>query len=743
MKICFFDPAPFNYTPRTSERAPLDAPRSALCQLARALALRHEVTLVNRARELDSGGVVRHLNLDGLDTRFWAQQGFDAVIGLDDWPALLALKGLPERTRLIGWQHGLERAEPAGRLAALVCVSHWQRQQLIRAWGATGEKLRVAPAAIGSDFAYPFPEPQSLLHNKVAPLTLACTALPGPGVEMLLRLLPKLRSDFGRLRLWFLPPPQAGPEAQAVLTRLLARAAIANDFEVKGLGGEPDRAQILRQAHVMAYPATVAEADAPAVREALACACRVVCPELGALPETARGWARLVPPREPASSFWLEFIDTLGIELDRWRESTPLARSLMQQSWAINGDTRWTQAVAWWEDLLEELRSESLAGNLAASAKSRLGARLKTRVAEPLRWCFVDAAEIDYQPESPDRIPLGGSQAVLCFLARGLAARGHQVTLINHTRTPGTHAGVKCLNLSQLPQGFWERNAFDLTVGLNQLMPLMTLPGRRVFWNHHNLSVPEVVGLQHVHRELEAIVYVSAWQQAAFQSVFGFKGGYLIPNGLHPIYQSLPQMPKAGSDGALTLAYTSHPSRGLSLLLGIWPRLRQRYPQLGLRIYASLTPYQGSAAQEREFAPLYAQARSLEGVAHLGALPPPELAAALAQTDLLAYPSTYEETFCLSAIEALAAGCRVVSSDLGALSETTAGYAALAPFDSNPAYFAESYLQTLCTAIDTLMREAEPELARSQQQGFIRATYGWQRQLLKWEALAQELMAQD
>ena len=68
-----------------------------------------------------------------------------------------------------------------------------------------------------------------------------------------------------------------------------------------------------------------------------------------------------------------------------------------------------------------------------------------------------------------------------------------------------------------------------------------------------------------------------------------------------------------------------------------------------------------------EYAALYERSRGLPGVEYVGSLSQPDLAQVLHKIDALTYPSTFAETSCIAAIEALAAGCQVLATDLGAL----------------------------------------------------------------------------
>jgi glycosyltransferase involved in cell wall biosynthesis len=127
------------------------------------------------------------------------------------------------------------------------------------------------------------------------------------------------------------------------------------------------------------------------------------------------------------------------------------------------------------------------------------------------------------------------------------------------------------------------------------------------------------------------------------------------------------------------VVYTSVPFRGLETLLKVWPAVRAAVPTAQLHLYSSMRVYGHSAAQdETAFGTLYAHARSLDGVRYIGSVPQAALMTSLAAADVWAYPCSFEETSCLSAMEALAAGCCAVTTATGALAETVAD---AVPFD--------------------------------------------------------------
>jgi UDP-glucose:(glucosyl)LPS alpha-1,2-glucosyltransferase len=58
---------------------------------------------------------------------------------------------------------------------------------------------------------------------------------------------------------------------------------------------------------------------------------------------------------------------------------------------------------------------------------------------------------------------------------------------------------------------------------------------------------------------------------------------------------------------------------------------------------------------------------------------------------IFAYPNIWEETFCISALEAMAAGCYLITTNFGALFETCAEFASYVPYQKNYLNFSKRF----------------------------------------------------
>jgi glycosyltransferase involved in cell wall biosynthesis len=141
-----------------------------------------------------------------------------------------------------------------------------------------------------------------------------------------------------------------------------------------------------------------------------------------------------------------------------------------------------------------------------------------------------------------------------------------------------------------------------------------------------------------------------------------------------------------------------------------------------------------------DFRVLYDLARALPGVEYLGSLPQTALAPALAEADVLAYPNTFAETSCISVMEAMAAGCLVVTSKLGALPETAAGFGILMDALTDAVSMAREFTKVLVGVI-RMARERPDQFEEGlqRQQAYARSTYSWPVRAREWEQALEQM----
>jgi glycosyltransferase involved in cell wall biosynthesis len=119
---------------------------------------------------------------------------------------------------------------------------------------------------------------------------------------------------------------------------------------------------------------------------------------------------------------------------------------------------------------------------------------------------------------------------------------------------------------------------------------------------------------------------------------------------------------------AHSFIYSSFPDRGLVHLLEMWPRILQIWPDATLRIFCNLQHEHVRRVQPAMMARIDALlSAALPGVVVEGWVSKKELAAAYGEAEYWLYPCIFDETFCLTALEALASGCVCIAPPKAAL----------------------------------------------------------------------------
>lgn len=304
---------------------------------------------------------------------------------------------------------------------------------------------------------------------------------------------------------------------------------------------------------------------------------------------------------------------------------------------------------------------------------------------------FLDTYTWDYNIETPYREPLGGTQSAICYLAEALAAQGNEVFLLNNTSESGMLRGVDCRRRVVDKSNLELLRSLDFLVIVNivgkalEIQPFLGKNTRLILWIHNE---PGFVFLQGFNNKGEinacdAFVFVSDWQRQQFHQRFGIDSNRscVLRNAIAPCFANIfPDNISIRSQKSQPpiLAYTSTPFRGLDILLKVFPEIRQAVPGTRLKVFSSMKVHQiDDNDNQLFFGQLYRQCQETEGVEYIGSIPQPELVRQLRSVAVLAYPNTYSETSSIAVMEAMASGCRIVTSELAALPETTAGFARL------------------------------------------------------------------
>lgn len=226
---------------------------------------------------------------------------------------------------------------------------------------------------------------------------------------------------------------------------------------------------------------------------------------------------------------------------------------------------------------------------------------------------------------------------------------------------------------------------------------------------------------------VDHFVYVSHWQLEEFKNRFGIDTA-----NNHVIWNAVPRIdyqPK--SEGKIKLIYTSTPYRGLDVLLDAMDLIKR--DDIELSVYSSNIIYGKGYAQTtgNAFDALFNRCKTMKNVVYKGWAMNKAIQKAVQQSHIHAYPCTFEETSCMAAMETGMAGCRIVTTNLGALPETCGPWANYVDFKlgDDRKVLAERYAEVLNQEIDNYWQNTYSLHEQSQ---WFNDRYSWETRTPEW-----------
>jgi len=257
-----------------------------------------------------------------------------------------------------------------------------------------------------------------------------------------------------------------------------------------------------------------------------------------------------------------------------------------------------------------------------------------------------------------------------------------------------------------------------------------------ILWQHLNYDQPNVKLMQDRKfvDSIDYFIYVSHWQYNRFREVYKIPEykSFVIKNATHAFEPVKKESLMITSD-KIKLLYTSTPWRGLIILLKAIEILNKTRDDFEVDIYSSTKIY-GSTFDENEkdkFTDLFDKCKNTKNVNYHGYTFNGEIRRAVEKAHIYAYPSIFEETSCLAIIEAMAAGCHVVTTNYGALPETCGEFATMIEFDSSGQNLIERYAETLNSVIDNYKNNLYKDDLEMQIK-YYNKNYSWETRIQEW-----------
>jgi glycosyltransferase involved in cell wall biosynthesis len=276
---------------------------------------------------------------------------------------------------------------------------------------------------------------------------------------------------------------------------------------------------------------------------------------------------------------------------------------------------------------------------------------------------------------------------------------------------------------------------------LDQVQICTSVPGKvpidpnkvNILWQKNSYDQPNLAPWfadKNNHKKYDWYVFNSHWNYEKFRYFFDVPTDrcVVIKNGIN----NFPARKVYKKGQPIKILHHNTPWRGLNVLLRAMQEVKD--PNITLDVYSSTQVYGDSFKQQNDdqFKPLYEQAKQLPNVNYIGYETNEYILKHITDYDLYVYPSTFEETSCVSAMEALAAGVHVITNNYGALYETCAEWPVYVNYTDNYEQMAIATASAITTASQYL-HESFIQEHLDEQQKFYKRFYNWNKKGMEWK----------
>lgn len=261
---------------------------------------------------------------------------------------------------------------------------------------------------------------------------------------------------------------------------------------------------------------------------------------------------------------------------------------------------------------------------------------------------------------------IGGSEEAVVQLSKELTALGYSVTVY---ATPGTRAGEYD---GVQWRHYWEFNVkdqFDILIiwRMPQVFDIKFIARKKYLWLHDVIDAPELT--KERLSNLDKIIFVSRYHADLYQDVPAEKK-FVSANGIDPAQfgiENIERNPKK-------VVYMSAHERGQEVLQLIWPDVVREVPDAECHCYYGWEAYDNINKDNPERmawkAKLIEEQKGLKNFTDHGKIGHKEIVREILSAGVWAYPTGFDEVYCITGVKAQAGGAWPVYSNHAALRDT-------------------------------------------------------------------------
>ena len=306
-----------------------------------------------------------------------------------------------------------------------------------------------------------------------------------------------------------------------------------------------------------------------------------------------------------------------------------------------------------------------------------------------------------------DENAIYGSELALINLCQQLS-KYYDVYVFGQVCKLCTIQNVSFFNSSMLDQ-FMNVNVIDVMIisrYMNYFIEFEFKAKKTYIWLHDTLILPYWNGsslpnygkhlINNVIDKVTGVVTLTEWHRNLITDKYDLpkEKVHVIGNALNDSYFNeeinIKKIPRR-------FIWTSDVVRGLEQLVDYFANIRKEFPDAELYIYRGLSSFDN-------FKPLLNKINRCSYIHYDGKLSQRDLMNEFLKADIWLYPTSFCETYCMSALEALRAGCYCIATNLAGLQTTIGNHGVLIDGDPKEYEIKQLFLKEVRKALtdDTL-----------------------------------------